>query len=100
MAENKVKNTLEGYLACLVHCLLYSIPFYFIASFNALLVIFFTHFLIDKFRLAKYLCQLKNWTKDPSGFDSNTPAFLAVWLLIIVDNIIHITINYFSIKYL
>jgi hypothetical protein len=28
------------------------------------------------------------------------PAWLAVWLLIIVDNILHLTINYFALRYL
>lgn len=100
MANKKVLNTKEGYLACLIHCILYTIPFIFIASPNALIVIFVTHFLIDKFRLAKYINQFKNWSFTGSGFPDTMPAFLSVWLIFILDNVMHVTINYFSILYL
>lgn len=100
LANEKVKNTPSGYLACFIHCVLYSLPFMFIASPAALAVIFGSHFLIDKYRLAKYVNQFKNWSFTPSGFPEGTPAFLSVWLLFIVDNILHITINYLSITYL
>ena len=56
---------------------------------------------MDKFRLAKYICQVKNLEfKGINGFGDTTPIWLSTWLLIIVDNILHITINYLSIKYL
>ncbi len=100
MANKKVLFTNEGWLACLTHCTLYSIPFAFIASPAAFSVIFLTHFFIDKFRLAKYVNQLKNWSFTPTGFPEGTPPFLAVWLMFIVDNILHVTINYAAILYL
>jgi hypothetical protein len=100
MANKKVLFTKEGWLACLIHCTLYSIPFVFIASTAALSVIFSTHFIIDKFRLAKYFNQVKNRAFTSTGFPESTPPYLAVWLLFITDNIIHVTINYLSLIYL
>lgn len=35
-----------------------------------------------------------------TGYPSETPAFLAVWLMIFADNILHLTINYLALKYL
>lgn len=100
MANKKVLNTKEGYFACLIHCLLYALPFLFIGSLNAIAVIFVTHFLIDKYRLAKYVIQLKNWHFEGIGFPSDAPPFISVWILFIVDNLIHISINYLALTYL
>ena len=100
MANTKTKNTKMGYLACVIHSLLYSIPFLFIGSWKAVLVILITHFLIDKYRLAKYVVQLKNWSFTPTGFPESTPAFISVWILFIVDNIIHVSINYLALTYI
>ena len=57
MAMNKSKNTWEGWLACTIHCLLYSFavcllmwdfdPIWFVA-------VFLSHFPIDKFKLTEY----------------------------------------------
>lgn len=93
MAEKKVLFTIEGWVACYVHAAFYSAPFYVleVASKPAMLVIFFTHFFIDKFRLAKYWLNFVN--KD---FKATFP----FWLIIIVDNTFHLLINYLSIKYL
>ena len=102
MATQKTKFTLEGWIACLIHCILYTLPFcFFVHSYIAIFVVFITHFVMDKFRLAKYICQVKNLEfKGINGFSDTTPIWLSTWLLIIVDNILHITINYLSIKYL
>ena len=101
MAENKAKMNLTGYAACLTHCLVYSFPIIFIASPLALFVIFFTHFLIDKFRLARHFCRLKNWHfSTETGYSEHTPVWLSTMLVMIVDNTLHISINYFSITYL
>jgi len=100
MATNKTQNTAKGWVACLIHVTLYSLPFLFICSFEAFVVIFTTHFFIDKFRLAKYLVQLKNFSFTPTGFPPTTPLFISVWVTIIVDNILHVTINYLSITFL
>jgi len=101
MATNKTKYTLEGWIACLVHCITYTLPFLLLtSSWKALLIIFITHFFIDKFRLAIYLTKLKNWSFTPTGFPIETPAYITFWLVIIIDNILHITINYLTLLYL
>lgn len=47
---------------CLLHCLTYTICFIPLTqSWRALGVIFFTHFLIDRFGLARYVIWLKEW---------------------------------------
>lgn len=123
-ANNKTQKS----FACFVHVLLYGLPFLFLTfSPIALLVIVGSHFLIDRFRLAKYVIFIKNhiapyseiinpdcngslgepcicklrWENcKATGYPSETPAWLAVWLMIITDNLLHLTINYFALKYL
>jgi hypothetical protein len=36
----------------------------------------------------------------PTGYPPNTPAWMAVWLLIIADNTLHLTINYLALRFL
>ena len=100
MAVNKVEFNIKGWLACLIHCILYSLPFLLIGSIEAIFIIFSTHFLIDKFYLAKYLCRFKNWCfNTQTGFPDYIPDYIKVWLLFINDNILHITINYLALVY-
>lgn len=108
MAINKVKRTWPA----LVHVWFYSIGFIvFKPSIVAWLVIFVTHFFIDRFRLARYVVWVKNligpkelgysWIEcSKTGYPMNRPDWLTVWLLIIADNIMHICINSFALKYL
>jgi hypothetical protein len=109
MARKKVDFDTEGWMACLLHCFLYSFMFITIASDKAMFIIFITHFIIDKFRLAKYVIAVKNslnidhmglislkWFNSNSGFPKETPLWLSTWLLFIVDNVIHVTINYYA----
>lgn len=123
-ANNKTSKS----FSCLWHVVFYGLPFLFLTfSPAALLVIIGTHFVIDRWRLAKYLVYAKQFLSPPStwvdweckgyrttgctcklrwenckatGYPSETPAFLAVWLMIFADNILHLTINYFALKYL
>lgn len=88
MAQNKTKSS----YAAFVHALVYSVPFSLIVSIHALLIIFLTHLLIDRFRLASY------WTNSrfySSGKDK--PEYISFWILVIIDNTIHIVINSISI---
>lgn len=96
----------------------------------AWLVIFGTHFLIDRFRLARYVVWAKNWLgpKGPmverrysaandgivcyrlnrqpfsacsaTGYDAMVPIWLSTWLLIIADNTLHLAINYAALRWL
>lgn len=152
MAQNKTKNS----LAALIHAASYSAGFLLLRpSLSAALVIFGTHFFIDRFRLARYVVWAKNWMGMPpryfymqwlragttipvrrwieegaeleglpieqsmayppqflktkrmpwevcgeTGYPLSRPAWLAVWLLIIADNILHLTINYAALRWL
>jgi len=102
MSKHKAKRGIEGLRACLIHCLLYSAPFAFISSQPAWCVIFFSHFFIDRYRLAIVLIRIKNWEWDSDnfGFGKQTPIWLSTWLFIIIDNILHVTINYLAIRFL
>lgn len=107
-AQNKAKSKLYAG----VHAFTYTLPFLFITqSIPALLVISITHFLIDHYRLAKYLIIAKNILDNrkavlageyntPTGYKPETAPWLAIWLFIIADNTMHLTINYLSIQWL
>jgi hypothetical protein len=111
MALNKKNKGLWGFLACLIHCITYSLPFLFIGSLEAVAAIFITHFIIDRTNLVSYLLAVKNNVKHPAnlgggydtsnfGFGVSRPAFITIWLNIITDNILHIICNYIALKYL
>lgn len=89
------------------HGVCYTLPFLWIATLPALLVICVTHVLIDRFSVAKTITSWKNYllgTFDKQSlaevYPENTPPFLSVWLVILLDNTLHLIINYLSIKYL
>jgi hypothetical protein len=117
MATEKTKKS----VAALCHVLTYALPFLFLRpSLPALAVIVSTHFVIDRWRLARFVVWLKNfigpvsmprrgvlhfynlpWSEcRATGYPPQTPAWLAVWLLIIADNIMHVCINGLALKYL
>lgn len=106
MAQNKTKATWPA----LVHATIYSLPFMLVASWPALGIIWITHLLIDRFRLARYVVYAKNfigprsswkpWVEcSGTGYHKDAPAWLAVWLMIICDNTMHLAINYLAIKF-
>lgn len=123
MANGKTSK----YGPALAHATVYSLPFVLLThSWLALFVIWSTHFVIDRFRLAKYVVWAKNLIQpsvamrgfDPysesarkerarfswgnckaTGYPSETPVWLAVSLMIIADNTMHLAINFLSIKY-
>lgn len=106
MANEKTKRS----LAALAHVFAYAVPFAFLdASALALLAIAASHFVIDRWRLARYLVWAKNWIAPynkpwadcvATGYPSDRPPWLAVWLLIIADNILHVLCNAISLRYL
>ena len=106
MAREKVRRS----WAALVHAVVYGVPFMLItSSVNALAVILVTHFIIDRFRLARYVVFAKNWLNQPSlrwadccdtGFPKNVPIWMATWLMIITDNTMHMMINYAALRWL
>jgi hypothetical protein len=107
MATEKVKRS----VAAVYHCLLYTFCFTFLTyKVNALCFIFATHFLIDRFRLAKYVCYAKNFMSprtywyewvdcNATGYHTDRSMYLSVWLLIITDNTMHLLCNYIALRY-
>ncbi len=108
MALHKIKNN----RAAATHALVYSIPFLLLQpSFAAWFTIFFTHFIIDRFGVAKYvafaktkIAPCKYWPSwkdcETNGYHKDVPVWLSTWLLIISDNTLHLMINYIALKYL
>jgi hypothetical protein len=116
MADNKTKR----FAPAAAHAVVYSLPFLLLRpSVAALLVILVTHFLIDRYRLARFVVYTKNILLSPyvfaigdemgsmkwsncsaTGYPSEKPAWLAVWLLIAADNTLHLTLNYLALSYL
>jgi hypothetical protein len=95
----------------LVHALTYGVPFLFLVpSVWAWLAIVGTHAVIDRYRLARHVVWLKNqlaprryrpaFAESSTGYAAGTPVWLATWLLVIVDNAIHVTINLLAVKHL
>ena len=92
-----------------IHALTYSLPFLlFKPSLLALCVIFCTHALIDRYGLARYIVWAKNlmggtppWKEcTATGYPADRPARMAVWLMIIADNILHVLINAAALRWL
>jgi hypothetical protein len=112
MAVNKTKTSLVAW----THALIYSFPFLLLTRHapNPILAgntILLTHFLIDRFRLARYVIWIKNFAdptlSNPSweeceatGYPPDVPTFLAVWLMLIADNTLHLAINYAALRWL
>jgi hypothetical protein len=98
MASEKTKR----HYPAVAHALSYTACFLPITrSLRALAVIGGTHFVIDRWRLARHVCWAKNQLaprafRPPhtlTGYGVEKPDWLAFWLLIIADNTLHVAIN-------
>lgn len=108
MATQKV----ERWLPAITHAVAYTVPFVPLLVWPpgigltngvvGLVVICGTHAVIDRYRLARHVIWARNrlggmrvpWSQcRETGFPPGMPVWLATWLMIIVDNLIHITIN-------
>jgi len=102
MAQEKTKR----WWPAAVHAATYGIPYGIFVTQNgwALAVIVGTHAVIDRYRLARYVVWAKNqlgpkrarsvWSDTAkTGYPAGTPDWLAVWLMIICDNTLHLVIN-------
>lgn len=100
MAQNKGKNS----VAAAIHAITYTVPFLLISRNPlALTAICASHFIIDRWRLARFVVWLKNGPWLPvtaTGYQADVPAWLSVWLLIIADNTIHIICNGLALRLL
>ncbi len=106
MATEKTKRS----FAALIHVVTYALPFLLLTqSITALAVIAGTHFIIDRWRLARFVCWAKNWPwpgRRPwsecagNGYPADRPPWLTTWLMIIVDNTMHVVINGVALRWL
>lgn len=111
MAQEKLRKS----SVALLHGLTYGIPFIPVVvtldtrwPVAAWLVITLTHAVIDRFRLARHLVWFKNQfapfsfrpPHTATGHGLDRPEFLTVWLLILVDNIVHMAINVAAVMWL
>jgi hypothetical protein len=107
MANEKTKKN----SAAIAHVVTYTLPFIAITRNPiALLLICVSHFAIDRWRLARYLCYIKNFLSPPewwyswedcqgTGYHKDRPAWMTVWLMIIADNLMHVVCNGLAIHY-
>lgn len=106
MARTKTRAS----VATLAHALVYTLPFLLLSpSVAAIAVIAGSHFLIDRFRLARHVAFAKNKLTDwqlnwadcsATGFPSTMPTGQAFWLMIMIDNTMHLSINYAALRWL
>jgi hypothetical protein len=101
MALEKTKR----WWPAVVHAVTYGLPFLLVTrSPWALLVIVGTHAVIDRYRLARHVIWAKNllapktyrhpWAEcAATGYHRSRPDWLAVWLMIIADNALHLVTN-------
>jgi hypothetical protein len=99
-------------MPAVVHAATYTLAYTAVTrSPAALAVILGTHAVIDRYRLARYLVWAKNqlaprrhraaWSQSSAtGYPADTPPWLAVWLLIIADNTVHLLINAAAVRWL
>lgn len=116
MAINKSKNTLIGWLAALIHCLIYTFAVcLFMANFQLIWIIavFLSHFPIDKFGLGElymkyikgsglrdYIDNVNNtytrtWINDSEGQRMLTGGFRA-FVYAVTDNTMHLVLMYIA----
>jgi hypothetical protein len=121
MATEKTKQ----HVAAAIHAACYTLPFALITQNpTTLAAICIPHFLIDRYRLARFVVWAKNWpwqtVMDTSlhgdarlynqkvvlkpltatGYQDDVPPWLSVWLLIAADNIIHVITNALALRYI
>lgn len=109
-SEWMVREKGRSYLAAFAHVVVYCLPFLFLTQNPATLVVIAgSHFALDRWRLARYVVWLKNWPWPghraweecrETGYPPETPKWMSTWLLIIVDNTLHVLINGAAIHYL
>lgn len=111
MARNKTKS----WFVAGVHAFSYTLAYLWLTqSLFTLLIIGVTHLLIDRFRLARFVVYGRNRLL-PGGYvhpwsdcavtgsldedKGGPPAWLAVWVMIIVDNTMHLLINWWALTF-
>lgn len=108
-ANNKTKS----WWPALAHVFVYGLPWLLLTTSPAALAfIIGTHLVIDRWRIARHISWAKNFLAPPSdwpsewkaceatGYGPEKPLWMSVWLMIIVDQILHVACNAFAIRYL
>lgn len=108
--EQMALRKCRSWMWAIFHAGVYSLPFLLvIRNWQAWAVIFGTHAVIDRYRLAHGICRFKNafWfgpgrpEPDPeTGYSKGTPEHVKFWLVVIVDNSLHLIINHLSLLFL
>jgi len=121
MAQKKTSSRLAAVAHCWTYCVPFAVMLYFqgkslnLNTIGVICGIYSTHYFIDRFRLARYVCWLKNflaprWIEQywvglymsrnypwkycrATGYHSGRAAWLSVWLMIIADNTLHVISN-------
>lgn len=103
MATEKTKSS----TAATIHAATYTLVFLLLTTdWLALFFIYWTHYVVDHYRLARYVVWLKNGyafrgdEPTSTGYRADVPPWLSVWLLIIADNTIHLICNGIALKWL
>jgi len=108
MATQKTSRSLPAAL----HAVVYTLPFLLLTRApEALLAVAISHFIIDRWRIIRYLVWFKDqlapkafrhpWAEcQKTGQSDEIPAWLGVWLMIIADNTLHLVCNGLALKYL
>jgi len=93
MAKYKKQKGVDGLLACLTHCTLYSLMFFYVGNYQQVVFIFITHFLIDRYYFIKWYMNtfdMKEFSKEP----------FSPWSIVIIDNTFHLLCNFVILEYL
>lgn len=108
MAQEKTHR----WTPALAHAATYGLPHLLVTrSPAALAVIVGSHAVIDRYRLARHVVWAKNmlaparhrypWSEcSGTGYHQDRPAWMAVWLMIVADNTIHLAINLAAVRML
>jgi len=104
MASEKTKHSLPA----AAHALTYTACFLPLTrDWRRLAVIGGTHFIIDRWRLARHLAWAKNQLAPKAyrpghtatGYSDDKPDWLSFWLMILLDNSAHLLINELALEW-
>lgn len=88
MAINKKNKGFKGLIACIIHCIIWTISVYTLGFLNThsliiFLMLFVSHFILDRTSFVKWYCNKTRIMPNP-----------AFWKIILVDNTLHLTMVY------
>jgi len=113
MAQTKSKNTVLGWIVCFMHCMFYTTSVCLMMknyNLNWIIIVFISHFFIDKFSLANYWMNMMGkrtpyqwYLMFEAGEDKPEDVIHASFSSIVycvVDNTMHILLMYYGWRYL